>query len=118
MWLGSKGGSGDTGGTSGKESLFADLFQEVKCAAPSAQLSYTLRCRLERCDRETRSLICERTKDGCSPLFVACKKGNVEVRQLLIKTCVLYKSKHVMGKLQCPCIQLRYSSFKIICSEK
>lgn len=79
MWLGSRGGSGDTNGTSVKESLFADLFQEVKCAAPSAQLSYTLRCRLERCEREIRRIICERTKDGCSPLFVACKKGNVEV---------------------------------------
>ncbi len=27
------------------------------------------------------------TKDGCSPLFVACKKGNVEIVEYLISTC-------------------------------
>jgi hypothetical protein len=76
MWLGSKG---ESNGSNGKELLFADLWQEVKSAAPSAQLSYTLRCRLERCDRDSRAVICSKAKEGCSPLFVACKKGNVEV---------------------------------------
>lgn len=83
MWLGSKLDSGHNG----KEALFTDLYQEVKCAAPSAQLSYTLRCRLERCDRETRGKICSKTKEGCSPLFVACKKGNVEIVEYLISVC-------------------------------
>ena len=86
MWLGSKGSNGDTGSSNAKETLCNDLFQEVKCAAPSAQLSYTLRCRLERCDKELRGIICEKIKDGCSPLFVACKKGNVEVNNKLLFT--------------------------------
>ncbi len=76
MWLSKVDGSCG----SSKDSLFGDLFQEVKSAAPSAQLSYPLRCRLEKCDRATREAICSMSRDGCSPLFVACKRGNVEVR--------------------------------------
>ena len=48
-------------------------------AAPSAQLSYPLRCRLEKCDFPKRREVCAMSKDGCSPLFIACKRGNVEV---------------------------------------
>lgn len=62
-----------------KDSLFYDLYREVKLAAPSAQLSYGLRCRLERCDRDYRQVLCSNIKDGCSPLFLACKRGNFEV---------------------------------------
>ena len=61
MWLGTKGG--DTSAI-GKEVLFTDLYAEVRGAAPSAQLSYNLRCRLERCDREDRRAICSRVKDS------------------------------------------------------
>lgn len=75
MWLGNKGESGNNT----KDTLFSDLYQEVKGAAPSAQLTYTIKCRIEKCDKETRRVICSKTKEGCSPLFVACKKGNVEV---------------------------------------
>ncbi len=82
MWLGGKGEPGCGGSNaSTRESLFLELHKEVKCAAPSAQLPYPLRNRLERCDKETRAAICAMTKEGCSPLFVACKKGNVEVSQ-------------------------------------
>ncbi|TRY77395.1 hypothetical protein TCAL_00144 [Tigriopus californicus] len=82
MWL----GKGENGGNS-KETLFNDLYQEIKSAAPSAQLTYPLRCRVERCDRDTRQVICSRTKEGCSPLFVASKKGNVEIVEYLITVC-------------------------------
>ena len=78
MWLGKP----ETNGNS-KECLFADLYQEVKSAAPSAQLSYTLRCRLEKFDNDVRAAVCSKTKEGCSPLFVACKRGNVEVGFLM-----------------------------------
>ena len=55
------------------------LFFQVRTAAPSAQLSYPLRCRLEKCDFPKRREVCAMAKDGCSPLFIACKRGNVEV---------------------------------------
>ena len=51
------------------------------------QLSYSLRSRLERVDRADRKGIVSRIKDGCSPLFVACKKGNVEIVEYLMGLC-------------------------------
>ena len=78
MWLSSSSRkSENAAGT--KEALFGELYQEVKTAAPSAQLSYNLRNRLERYERPCRGEICSQVKEGCSPLFIACKKGNVEV---------------------------------------
>eukprot|EP00096_Caligus_rogercresseyi_P003603 TRINITY_DN16864_c0_g1_i1.p1 TRINITY_DN16864_c0_g1~~TRINITY_DN16864_c0_g1_i1.p1 ORF type:complete len:181 (-),score=43.32 TRINITY_DN16864_c0_g1_i1:8-550(-) len=89
MWLGNGSPSSAKGdiGVIQKEALFADLYQEVKCAAPSAQLSYSLRSRLERCEKSTRREITSRVKDGTSPLFIACKKGNVEIVEYLVTTC-------------------------------
>jgi ankyrin repeat protein len=78
MWLG-KSESSDT--------LFNDLYTEVRSAAPGAQLSYNLRCRLERCDFKVRSEICSRAKDGSTPLFIACKRGNVEIVDYLLTVC-------------------------------
>lgn len=69
------------------EILFNDLYQEVRCAAPSAQLSYSLRSRLERIERRDRKKIVSRIRDGCSPLFIACKKGNVEIVEYLVSVC-------------------------------
>ena len=54
----------------------------MRTAAPSAQLSYSLRCRLEKCEFPKRTEVCSMSKDGCSPLFIACKRGNVEVRRM------------------------------------
>ena len=67
--------------------LFTDLYQEVRCAAPSAQLSYFLRSRLERVDRCDRKGLVSRIREGCSPLFIACKKGNVEIVEYLMSLC-------------------------------
>jgi len=67
--------------------LFNDLYQEVRCAAPSAQLSYSLRSRVERVDRRDRRQIVSRIREGCSPLFIACKKGNVEIVEYLVSAC-------------------------------
>ena len=83
--------------------LFNDLYQEVRCAAPSAQvrreivrqkpklktfqLSYSLRSRIERVDRRDRRQIVSRIREGCSPLFIACKKGNVEIVEYLVSAC-------------------------------
>lgn len=82
MWI-----TGKVDQTSHKEQIFSDLYNECKNIAPGARLSYMLRTRLERFQREERKEIVTRTRDGCAPLFVACKRGNVEVVDYLITTC-------------------------------
>ncbi|KAG6464429.1 hypothetical protein O3G_MSEX014505 [Manduca sexta] len=34
-----------------------------------------------------RRTVCDRKRDGCAPLFVACKRGNVEIVEYLIHVC-------------------------------
>ena len=119
MWLGSGGGvnaqATQKPDLSGQHDiLFNDLYQEVRCAAPSAQviklyisrefvldkkefamlmlnflfqLSYSLRSRIERVDKLDRRSIVSRIREGCSPLFIACKKGNVEIVEYLVSIC-------------------------------
>jgi len=71
-----------------KETLFDELYQEVRNTAPCAQLSCILRRRLERVgDKAVRSVIVSQVRDGCSPLFLACKKGNVEIVDYLVTVC-------------------------------
>ncbi len=82
MWL------GNTGNTKADaDSLFSELYEEVRMAAPCMLLSLKLRNQLERCDRSIRSEVSSRIKDGCSPLFIACKKGNVEIVEYLVSVC-------------------------------
>ena len=85
MWM---SGSGVKYGAAIKETLFDELYQEVRNTAPCAQLSCILRRRLERVgDKSIRSVIVSQIRDGCSPLFLACKKGNVEIVDYLITVC-------------------------------
>ncbi|PSN58319.1 hypothetical protein C0J52_00105 [Blattella germanica] len=70
-----------------KGALFYDLMEECKHAAPGARLSYQLRTQLERFCREVRKEIACRLKDGCAPLFIACKRGHVEIVEYLITVC-------------------------------
>lgn len=69
------------------ESLYSDLCLEVRTAAPSSQLSASLRSRLERCDPMQRREICSKSKDGSTPLFSACKKGKAEIVDYLLSEC-------------------------------
>ena len=82
MWI-----SGKADHSTQKDALFSDLYQECKLAPPASRLSYSIRVRLERCLPAERKEIACRMKDGCAPLFIACKKGNVEIVEYLIKTC-------------------------------
>jgi len=70
------------------QQLFLDLYTEIKTVAPSAQLSYSLRSRLEKVRKSERRNVVSRLKEGCSPLFNACKKGNVEIVEYLISVCL------------------------------
>ena len=83
MWIGSKCESSITG----QDNLFNELTKEVKSAAPCSQLTYKLRNQLERCDLSVRSELASRIFEGCSPLFIACKKGNVEIVEYLLSVC-------------------------------
>ncbi|XP_031787404.1 protein fem-1 homolog C isoform X1 [Nasonia vitripennis] len=69
------------------DQLFDDLIQECKHAAPGARLTYLLRNRLEKCKPDDLKDLVSRTKDGCAPLFIACKRGHVEIVDYLIKVC-------------------------------
>lgn len=83
MWL----QSSKIDGSNSKEGLFLDLYEECKHAAPGARLSYNLRNRLEKLPKTTRREIASMSKDGCTPLFVACKRGHVEIVEYLITMC-------------------------------
>ncbi|XP_015594899.1 protein fem-1 homolog C [Cephus cinctus] len=69
------------------DQLFNDLIQECMYVAPGARLSYLLRSRLEKYKIDIRKEIVTRIKDGCAPLFIACKRGNVEIVEYLITMC-------------------------------
>lgn len=69
------------------DELFQDLYNECKFVAPGARLSYSLRNRLEKYKADTRKEIVSRMKDGCAPLFIACKRGHVEIVEYLITVC-------------------------------
>ncbi|RWS26719.1 Protein fem-1-like protein [Leptotrombidium deliense] len=82
MWI-----TGKVDEESHKDLLFNELHTECRLSAPGARLSYSLRNKLERFNREERKEVVSRVKEGCSPLFVACKKGNVDIVEYLITEC-------------------------------
>lgn len=82
MWLTAK-----TDQSSLKDLVFNELYTECRLAAPGAKLSYACRSKLDRFSRDDRKEIVSRVKEGCAPLFVACKKGNVEIVEYLIEEC-------------------------------
>lgn len=69
------------------DQIFYDLTHECKYVAPGARLTYSLRNRLEKYKKDVRREIVSRMKDGCAPLFIACKRGNVEIVEYLITVC-------------------------------
>ena len=83
MWLGSKCVSSNAG----QDALFNDLILEVKKAKHCSMLTPRLKNKLERCDLSVRSELASRVFEGCSPFFIACKKGNVEIVEYLICVC-------------------------------
>lgn len=87
MWP--EGSSGKSSSESAKqqEAIFNELMQECKYSAPGARLSARLRTALERMKPEQRRAVCDRKRDGCAPLFVACRRGNVEIAEYLVHVC-------------------------------
>nr|XP_023011647.1 protein fem-1 homolog C [Leptinotarsa decemlineata] len=99
-----------------KDVIFHDLIEECKRSVPGARLSYALRNKLEKYSLEVRRDIVNRIKVGCSPLFIACKKGQAEIVEYLITECSadieqkgLYevqedRSTHVVTPLWCAAV--------------
>ncbi|CAG9821966.1 unnamed protein product [Phaedon cochleariae] len=99
-----------------RDLIFHELIDECKHAAPGARLSYTLRAKLEKYSRDVRRDIVNRIKVGCSPLFIACKKGQIEIVEYLVTVCFadieqkgLYevqedRSTHVVTPLWCAAV--------------
>ncbi|XP_050357480.1 protein fem-1 homolog A [Nymphalis io] len=69
------------------DAVFNDLIEECKNNPAGARLSARLRKILERIRPEHRRAICSRTRDGCAPLFVACRRDNVELVEYLVYVC-------------------------------
>ena len=63
----------DNSGQKGLDKHHYNPLLQVRSAAPSAQLTYSLRSRLERVERTDRRGIVSRLRDGCSPLFIGRK---------------------------------------------
>jgi ankyrin repeat protein len=89
MWPLTKCNNGQSSGSKSKERLSEDLLHEIRSAAPGARLSYILRNNLERLEKAERKEIVSivSKQDECAPLFIACKKGNLEIVEYLIENC-------------------------------
>lgn len=74
-----------------RDELFLDLLDEcssIKSADPDdISLSQSVRTRLERCSLDSKKDIVSRLKDGCSPLFMACKLGHYSIAKYLLDSC-------------------------------
>ena len=68
-----------------QEDLFNELYNEVNSSV--TLLSLDLMNRLEQCDLSVRSELASTIKDGCSPFFIACKNGHVEIVEYLLNVC-------------------------------
>lgn len=64
-----------------------DLIEECKYLAPAGHLTLALRSWIEKQRIRIRKEIVSRVEDGCAPLFIACKGGNVTIVEYLITVC-------------------------------
>ncbi|XP_011300181.1 protein fem-1 homolog C [Fopius arisanus] len=69
------------------DQLFDDIIKECTYAVPGGRLSYAVRNKLEKHKKSVRREIVSRIKDDCAPLFIACKRGHVEIVEYLITVC-------------------------------
>lgn len=70
-----------------KDDCYNDLVDECRRLPPGSKLSYNLRNRLEKFTLEERKQIVSRLCNGCAPLFIACKRGQVEIVEYLLDHC-------------------------------
>ena len=70
-----------------KKRLYHDLSVEVCQMVPGSRIKQILVNRLERLSKCDRQKIVNKTHDGCTPLFISCKRGLVEVVKYLCYKC-------------------------------
>lgn len=80
------------------DQLFHDLINRCRYQAVGVQLTYSLREQLEKYEKEERKEIVSRMEDGCAPLFIACKRGHVDIVKYLIEEC--YANIEQRGKYE------------------
>lgn len=68
-----------------QDALSLELIAE--CKTRTTLIKKDLRDRLESLSRDLRRKIVSYTKDGCAPLFIACKRGNIEMVEYLCTVC-------------------------------
>ena len=74
--------------TSMKQTLFRDLVQECQFSNPGSSLSEKLKKKIEEIGKDDRKEILAQTdKQGCAPLFLACKNGSADVVEYLLSFC-------------------------------
>ncbi|XP_028176416.1 protein fem-1 homolog A [Ostrinia furnacalis] len=121
-----KGGAKYVDITKHHDAVFNELMRECKHSAPGARLSARLRTSLERmCPEERRAVVC-RTAEGCAPLFVASKRGNVELVEYLVHVCAaeleqrgVYevpddRSVHTVTPLWCAAVEGRLDALGVL----
>ncbi|EDW80634.1 uncharacterized protein Dwil_GK11460 [Drosophila willistoni] len=64
-----------------------DLVEECKRSQEDSILSRHLRHELEKLPRESRRELVRKNRNGCAPLFIACKRGAVVIAEYLITIC-------------------------------
>lgn len=77
-----------------EDELFLDLFDECSKVATidgggdrDSSLSIGTKSKLEKYSADTKKNVVNKTKDGCSPLFMACKSGLVNKAKYLLQSC-------------------------------
>ncbi|XP_065348180.1 protein fem-1 homolog C [Cloeon dipterum] len=112
------------------ESVFNELHAECRHNAPGSRLSINIRTKLERFPRAYRKEIVSRELHGCSPLFVACKRGHVDIVDYLLTTCDadveqrgLFevpddRSVHCVSPLWCAAVSGRLEVIKCLLAHK
>lgn len=69
------------------DTLANDLLYEVKTCTETSKLSKSIKDRLEAQTREVRREVNKKTNEGCTALFHAAKRGNVEIAEYLVTVC-------------------------------
>ncbi|KAH8325255.1 hypothetical protein KR074_008057 [Drosophila pseudoananassae] len=67
--------------------LSHELIEECKRSQEDSLLSRHLRHELEKLTRDSRRELVRKQRNGCAPLFIACKRGAVVIAEYLITIC-------------------------------
>ncbi|XP_043652193.1 protein fem-1 homolog A [Drosophila teissieri] len=67
--------------------LSHELIEEVKRIQADSMLSHHLVHELEKLPHDSRREVVRKQRNGCAPLFIACKRGAVYIAKYLINTC-------------------------------